>query len=221
MEADFWHEGWERGELGWHLDDVNPLLVRYWDQLGLLPGVAVLVPLCGKSRDLHWLAQRGHPVLGVELSQVGVESFFKDAGLTPQISDEPPFLRYRAGCLEILCGDIFGLSPGAVAGVGAVYDRGALVALKPGLRDQYVALLRRVLDAPKPTLLVSFDYPQQEMDGPPFAVNHGEIERLFGTRYAMRKLATLDVLPDHPRFRERGVTRLHELVVALNPRDAS
>ena len=95
------------------------------------------------------------------------------------------------------------------------------MALKPGLRDRYVALLRRVLDAPKPTLLVSFDYPQQEMDGPPFAVNHGEIERLFGTRYAMRKLATLDVLPDHPRFRERGVTRLHELVVALNPRDAS
>ncbi len=217
MEADFWHERWERGELGWHLDDVNPLLARYWDRLGLAPGVVVLAPLCGKSRDLHWLAQRGHPVLGVELSRLGVESFFNEAGLAPKVHDEPPFRRYSAGRIEILCGDVFDLTRRDVAGVGAVYDRGALVALKPALRNRYVELLQAVLETPKPMLLVSFDYTQQEMDGPPFAVNHAQIERLFGVSHNVRSLATLDVLPEHPRFRERGLTFLDELVVALDP----
>lgn len=217
MEADFWHERWQRGELGWHLDEVNPLLVDYWDRLGLDPGITVLVPLCGKTRDMQWLAQRGHSVLGVELSRAGAEAFFAEAGLTPEISDAGSFRCYQAGRIRILCGDFFDLTPRDLADVGAVYDRGALVALNPELRERYVGRLLGSLDAPKPTLLISFDYPQDEMDGPPFAVDQAQLERFFGKTHRVRELAALDVLSDQPRFRERGLSRLSELVVALEP----
>lgn len=51
--------------------------------LDLAQGSRVFVPLCGKSLDMIWLAQQGHEVIGVELSPVAVEDFFRENGLNP------------------------------------------------------------------------------------------------------------------------------------------
>ena len=45
MQADFWHDRWERNQIGFHLEQVNPHFARYWPDLGLEPGARVLVPL--------------------------------------------------------------------------------------------------------------------------------------------------------------------------------
>lgn len=217
MESDFWHERWQRGELGWHLDEFNPLLLRYWPRLGVEPATQVFVPLCGKTRDLAWLVERGHPVLGVELSRLGVEAYFAEANQTPTVIDEGPFRRYRSGRLDVLCGDFFDLEPWHVRGVGAVYDRGSLVALEPGLRQRYAAHFGTLFDVPVRSLVISFDYPQQEMDGPPFSVGTEQVERLFGATHRIESMARQDALAENPRFRERGLTRMDELVFALHP----
>lgn len=78
MQPEFWHK-WESNQIGFHLPEVNPYLQRHWSQLTLPTQARVLVPLCGKSLDLLWLAGRGHPVLGVELSQKAIEDFFQRA----------------------------------------------------------------------------------------------------------------------------------------------
>ena len=62
MDANFWEKRWETGQIGFHLAEVNPLLVRHHHVLP--PRARVFVPLCGKSLDLVWLAKEGHAVVG-------------------------------------------------------------------------------------------------------------------------------------------------------------
>ena len=114
MQPEFWHKRWTSNQIGFHLPEVNPYLQRYWPQLGLEEGSRVLVPLCGKSLDLLWLGKCGHEVLGVELSEKAVEDFFHEHQFDPDVSDQGPFTVYRAGSIEIWCGDFFALPRSAV-----------------------------------------------------------------------------------------------------------
>ena len=38
MEADFWHKKWDDNVIGFHLDNVNPELVKYLPELNLKKG---------------------------------------------------------------------------------------------------------------------------------------------------------------------------------------
>ncbi len=51
MEKDFWLERWEREEIGFHQDEVNPYLRQYWQELHLARDSVVFVPH-------SWLAHR-------------------------------------------------------------------------------------------------------------------------------------------------------------------
>jgi thiopurine S-methyltransferase len=136
MEEEFWLERWDRGQIGFHQREVNPDLRRSWPDLGLAPGDPVFVPLCGKSRDMGWLRSQGHPVLGVELSPRAVSDFFSESGLEPEWRRHRKLRVAEAGGVRIHQGDFFDLTAEDLAGVGAVYDRAALIALPPrGGRD--------------------------------------------------------------------------------------
>jgi len=78
MDPQFWHERWQRNETGWHQREINAHLQDFWPQLQQPAGGRVLVPLCGKSRDLLWLRAQGHAVLGVEISPIAVREFFAE-----------------------------------------------------------------------------------------------------------------------------------------------
>jgi thiopurine S-methyltransferase len=215
MQPEFWHERWQRGETGWHLPEINLHLQEHWPRIGVAG--PVLVPLCGKTLDLLWLAGQGHRVLGVEISTVAVEALFRDNGLTPVVTDEPPFQRYRVDEIEVLCGDFFALDPAEVGEVAAVYDRASLIALPPDLRPRYVEHLTGLLHPKTRVLLITLNYNQAEMAGPPFSVQDAEVRALFETRFDVCRLAEQDVLGESPGLRSRGVTSLLERVYALNP----
>jgi thiopurine S-methyltransferase len=160
-------------------------------------------------------------VLGVELSRLAVEAFFAENGLVPSLTqaapDGPPLERFRADEIEILCGDFFDLRPQDLAGVGAVYDRASLIALPPETRPRYAAHLERLLPARVPRLLVTLEYDQSRMAGPPFSVPAEEVAALFGAEHRIDPVAELDCLDESPRFRERGLARLVERVYRLDP----
>jgi len=143
MEPKFWQERWARNQIGFHLPEVNPYLLRYWPSLTLAQGAKVLVPLCGKSLDLMWLASNGYHVLGVELSEQAVDAFFREQNLTPRITWHGVFKVYQADLIEIWCGDFFALDAGALADCTALYDRAALIALPPLKRA-----VRRAVEQP-------------------------------------------------------------------------
>ena len=86
------------------------------------------------------------------------------------------------------------------------------------MREQYVGQLRTLAPAALPALLITLDYPQEQMHGPPFAVSDTDVERYFGSSHMIELLTSADALDDSPRFRERGVTRMTENAFALTPR---
>lgn len=215
MHAEFWQARWARSEIGFHLPEVNPYLQQYWPVLALPQGARVLVPLCGKSLDLAWLAGQGYQVVGVELAQRAVEDFFTEHELQPLVSEVGAFRLYRAGAVEIYCGDFFALTAQQLAGCSALYDRAALIALPPEMRARYVAHLTQILPSGSQGLLVSLDYDQAQMDGPPFAVADDEVQRLFTPAWQLQELACGDVLGDNWKFLKRGLERLDERVYRL------
>ncbi|WP_085715313.1 thiopurine S-methyltransferase [Pseudomonas sp. B28(2017)] len=218
MQPEFWHKKWASNQIGFHLPQVNPHLQRFWPQLGLEESARVLVPLCGKSLDLLWLAHCGHEVLGIELSEKAVEDFFSEHQLDPAVSEQGPFSVYRAGSIELWCGDFFALTPGDVADCSALYDRAALIALPPSMRERYATHLKRILPKGSLGLLITLDYDQAEMSGPPFAVLDDEVQRLFGTSWGLKVLEDQDVLSESGKFLEAGVTRLEERVYRVSNR---
>jgi thiopurine S-methyltransferase len=219
MTPEFWLDRWRRGDIGWHLSEINVHLQAFWPRLGLAPETLVFVPLCGKTLDLIWLMSCGHRVLGVEISKQAVEELFAEHGLVPFVTDRSPFRLYRVDELRVLAGDYFDLAPSDLAGVGAVFDRASLIALPPDMRPRYAEHFKTVVPAGAPVLLITLDYDQSEMAGPPFAVTRDEVQRLFGDRYAIQALADLDIIEESPGFRRRGLTALSEQVWKLTPRE--
>jgi thiopurine S-methyltransferase len=218
MKKEFWLERWEREEIGFHQDEINPYLRQYWPDLHLPRDTMVFVPLCGKSRDMRWLREQGHRVLGVELSAIAAQAFFKENGYIFQHTTHEKFDCYEADGIRILCGDFFDLGKDDLVNVTAVYDRASLIALPPEMRERYVRHLVSILPPATQTLLVTVDYPQTEMQGPPFAVTSGEVEALYREHAEVHLLANPDVLAQNPRFRERGLSRLQENIFLLKLR---
>jgi thiopurine S-methyltransferase len=215
MQPEFWLERWRKGEIGFHQPQGNPYLHRYWEQLSVPPGATVFVPLCGKSRDLVWLRDQGYAVLGVELAQAAVRDCFAEAALEPQVSAQGSFEVWEAGGLRILCGDFLALTVADLALVRAVFDRAALIALPPPMRGSYAAKMGELLAGGVETLLVTMEYEQAQMPGPPFAVLEDEVRTLYAPRFTIEQLVSNDVLGENARFLDRGVTQLRETVYRL------
>lgn len=192
MEASFWHAKWEKNEIGFHLDEVNPLLREHFDQLALDTGSRIFVPLCGKSRDIGWLLAAGYRVVGAELSRMAVEQLFSDLGVAPRIEQTGTLTRFAAEAIDIYAGDIFELSAAQLGQVDAVYDRAALVAFPEAMRRRYADHLAAISNRAR-QLLIAYEYDQHLQNGPPFSVCPDEVRHLYGPRYGLTLLASTEV----------------------------
>jgi len=213
-DHEFWHQRWLRGEIGFHLDTVHPALAEYWTSVNAQALDPVLVPLAGKSLDMKWLAERGHEVVGVELDPNAAQMFFEEAGWTPHIDDAQPLKRWHAANVTLFQGDFFDFR--ADTPFQRFYDRAALIALPPAERPRYLQHLAAQLAPGARGLLVTLEYPQDQMKGPPFSVKEAELASQH--HFDFRSLSRKDVLKSHPRFAQRGVDRLHEVVYLLERR---
>ena len=189
MEHSFWHDRWATNQIGFHQPAANPLLVTHCAALALPSAGRVLLPLCGKTLDIAWLLAAGYRVVGVELSELAVQQLFAELGATPCIQVLNDALqRYETDKLTVFVGDIFALNREQLGPVDAIYDRAALVALPAALRPRYASHLTAI-SAGARQLLISFDYEQSQLPGPPFAVLAEELTELYGQHYQLQPLA--------------------------------
>jgi thiopurine S-methyltransferase len=218
MDTNYWLPRWADNRIGWHQPQVNRLLEAHWGRLQVAPGDRVFVPLCGKSYDMAWLAAQGQEVLGVEISREACEAFFAEHELTPKVSEDGRFRRYRAKGIELWAGDAFELTAEDLAGCQAAYDRAALIALPFDLRTRYVAAIYTKLPPICRTLLITLEYPVGEKEGPPFTVDEAEVHRLFEPGWQITLEERRDILHREPSFQAEGVTRLHTCAYRLRKR---
>jgi thiopurine S-methyltransferase len=192
MDANFWLQKWQRGEIGFHESAVNPFLSAHIGKLRLSPGSRLFLPLCGKTLDIGWLLARGYRVAGAELSQLAVDALFSELGVVPQIAELGALKHYKAGNLDIFNGDIFELDVARLGQVDAIYDRAALVALPVDLRQRYAAHMR-ALSGTAPQLLVTYEYDQSVRPGPPFSVSAEEVARLYAGAYELKEVERKEI----------------------------
>ncbi len=199
-----WLERWQEGRIGWHEPEGNASLQKYWT----VSGKRVLVPLCGKTRDLIWLARQDNEVVGVELSELAVRALFDENDIAYSIIDGAQTAYVAAEhAITIYCGDYFDFSDGPF---DAYYDRGALVAMPPNLRARYVEHTRSLLAPDAAKLLISLEYDESVATGPPFSVPADEIHSYWP---GLERVAAHDDIDNGPpKFREAGLDEMIEVV---------
>lgn len=209
MDRKFWLERWQNNEIGFHSAEVQPALVLHWPKLEVAKGARVLVPLCGKSLDMAWLAHQGLSVVGAELSAIAVRDFFADQGTVPRQREQSGFEVSSAGELELWCGDFFALTKSDVS-AAAAYDRAALVAMPPEMQQRYAAKMAELLPKGGKVLLIGLDYDPAQMQGPPFNISQSRVRDLFGKDFEITVLDVKDGMTKSEHLKKRGVTWLEE-----------
>ena len=197
MDSKFWQQRWQDGRIGFHKSNVNPQLTEYFSELAVPISGQVLVPLCGKSVDMVWLAHAGYNVVGIELVESAVQAFFIEQNITPTITeftsaaDKFPLRRYQgqlAGqTITLWVADIFALSPTAIGDIAAVYDRAALIALPADMRPDYSKQIYK-LSNNAPQLLITLHYDQSKKDGPPFSISREQLQQYYDANYEIIEL---------------------------------
>lgn len=214
MEREFWAERWSTGQIGFHMSKPHPMLVTH---VGELDGRRrVLVPLCGKAFDLRYLAERGHEVVGIEFMREAVEAFFLEQEIVASPVTIGPYEGLTGGGITLLVGDFFLATKEALGPFDALYDRAALVALDPSMREAYAARCLALCEPDARLLLITFVYDQTRMDGPPFSVDEDVVHTLYGAE-ACKRLEERRETPS-PRFVEAGVEDIVERIHLIRRR---
>jgi thiopurine S-methyltransferase len=199
-----WIERWQEGRTGWHEAEGSASLRQNWRATDR----DVLVPLCGKSKDLKWLADQGNRVVGVELSELAVTAFFDEHALDYTVSDgRLPAYQATDIPITIYCGDYFELTQ---VQCNAHYDRGALAALPADGRTAYAAHTNSLLTADAEQLLITLEYDQEVANGPPFSVLTEEVLSYWPDLVCVDGCEDIANCP--PKFIEAGLTSMLQKV---------
>lgn len=205
MDHEFWHQAWSERRIGFHRSEFHPQLLEGIKKANLESGSRCLVPLCGKSLDLLWLLEQKHSVTGVELSPTAVEEFFEENQLNPEKVNEN---HYRIPSLDLIIGDFFSFRPEKK--FDFLYDRAALVALPPAMRKEYASHSMDLLKVGGQLLLVSFEYDQKKVQGPPHSVEKAEIQEIYKNMKIEIFHEKTDT-PRAPKFQENNVKTFRQV----------
>ncbi|XP_010000597.1 PREDICTED: thiopurine S-methyltransferase [Chaetura pelagica] len=214
-----WLRKWETGNVGFHKERGHPLLQKYLDVLlNGRTGLRIFFPLCGKAVEMKWLADMGHSVVGVEVSEQALREFFAEHGLqyreepVPEISGAKKW-QSASGNISLYCCSIYSLSSSIVGKFDGVWDRGALVAVNPRDRQRYASLMVTLMEKNSSYLLVTVSYDPNKHKGPPFYVPESEIKSLFGNHFEIKCLQKVDDFSD--KHRQWGLDYFLEVLYVL------
>lgn len=197
---------------------VYPKLPEIWPLLSLTSNPRVLVPLCGKSLDMRWLADRRCYVIGVEISQRALQEFRNSQPEAFHRDASHGFTIYRSSSFELWEGDFFKLPEGEISDPDLIYDKASFVALPPKSRKDYGQKILELCGKNTQILLQIFEYNQDEMNGPPFSVSEHEIRHTFGEQFSIKLLHEQSKFEELSKFQRRGLSSyLNEKIYHLEP----
>ena len=227
-----WRNLWNRDKnerkLLFHQSQPNEQLTRYLHRLAKSSNDTknkkkrVLVPLCGKTKDMVYLASNGFDADGVEIVDTAIQELAEDEEFVwDRIVSTSDFIEYKkrfsTGDLSIFQGDflLFDKLQGEEEIYDLGFDRASLVAMQPVLREKYAEVMSKLC---KEQLLVTLEYPQEQKQGPPFSVSREEVKRLYEKDYEIELLERNYLLDKYTRWKDQGVTEAYVNVFWLKKR---
>jgi thiopurine S-methyltransferase len=215
MQDKDWLIRWQQNQIGFHDTEINSHLKRYISDSDLKSGDTIFLPLCGKSADITWLAEQGFQVVGVELSAIAIESYFSEQGLSYRQLESGSFIARISGNVRLLEGSFFDLQREDLGDCSLIYDRASLIALDESTRVRYAQWMQSIMGDKADMLLITLDYNQSEMNGPPFAVATDEVTRHYGQAFQVDTLRQTEIVDESQRWRAKGLSSLVESVYQL------
>jgi|694.fasta_scaffold145292_4 thiopurine S-methyltransferase len=215
MEKEYWLNKWRSKDIAFHEQNINPDLIAYIHALNLHLGNCIFVPLCGKTKDMAWLANKGFHVIGVELSQIACNEFFAEMNILPQITQRSKFTHYKHNNIELLCGDLFDLTKTDLPTVQAIYDCKALIALPNDLRKKYVDHIVTCLGTKFKILLLTRET-NCHINPPPYSVDSKEVNLLYGPYFNIKQLKCASILDIPERLIKKGYQEMRESVYLIS-----
>ncbi|WP_144391312.1 thiopurine S-methyltransferase [Pleionea sediminis] len=213
MNIEFWKERWESDQIGFHLERTHPQLIKYFDRC--FTRSPIFIPLCGKSLDILFFLEQGCSVIGCELSEKALEQFEHENNIPLERSESHALTCYQAIQLKLYCCDFFALSRTALPYVNQVYDRAALIALPKEMRSAYVKHLLNIIPRPLTIMLVTLEYEQADMAGPPFSVDYQEVCDLYTSASNIERIHYNSIIDKEPHFKALGLNDLFESVYKI------
>ncbi|KAJ8598532.1 hypothetical protein CTAYLR_001330 [Chrysophaeum taylorii] len=220
-----WSARWAAGRTTFHLNEVHPALVR---TVGLLrASTRILVPLCGKSVDLAFFAERGLEVVGVDCVPLARAEFVNDHGAVVASSQATPSGELSVielpskATVRYVVGNFFALDPLAVLPDGkrfqAAWDRAGIVAVDPADRPAYVRTLARNVESGGRVLLVAVEHPPfvDGKLGPPFNISEPALRALANPHFEVERIHTEDRIPLDPFWSQKGCAWCFETTYIL------
>ncbi len=214
-----WHSHWTRKSPGFHEGQVNSYLQQFLPLYNLQPGDTVFMPLCGKAVDILWLSEQGYHVIDVELSDVAIQSFFEESGIDFEKVELEKLVVYKAENITLYQGDYMNLQDKYLKNCKLVYDRASIVAIESFNRKTYKQKMLEIIPTGIPMLLVTLDYDQNVMQGPPFSVPVSEIKQLYQPEYKLALLQSSEQIEERPKWRDIGLQSLLESALRLSPNE--
>lgn len=190
-----WIEGWWQKSPNptFHRLVYSPLLVENYDKLFEEGKTGrVFIPLCGKTLDLIYFADKGHDVVGLEFSELAVTSFFKENNLTFTESTISDFVVYKCKEKNIIIyrGDLFKMKADLCGQFDAFYDRGSYVAVNLPMQEAYADLIFTLMKPDSKILMEAISYDLSRHTGPPQSVSAENVRNNFGRKCVVEVLST-------------------------------
>ena len=200
----FWLDKWASNAIGFHEDFIHPLLKQYWSSINSAPRSNVLVPLCGKSKDLLYLRNQGHNVFGIEISEIAIVAFFDEHKITYEKIRHPNHDIFRGEGLTVYCSDIFDFPKKILPKIDVIYDRASLIALSDKQRQNYSDWLTTSAQSGCKSLLITLEYDKEKLSPPPYLVDRMELTALYRDNWEITHLGQHSALAKGYQARENA-----------------
>ncbi|KAG8133358.1 putative Thiopurine S-methyltransferase-like protein, partial [Naja naja] len=156
-----WLNLWETNNIGFHKKEEHQFLTKYLDIfVNGRKELRIFFPFCGKAVEMKWLADMGHHVVGVEISESALKDFFMEQNLSfsEEIVSEIPgakLLKCTSLNICLYCCNLYDLT-------------------------SYAQLILSLMNRMCRCLLVTLLYDARKHKGPPFYVADSDVKSLFG-----------------------------------------
>jgi len=201
LHNDEWKRRWDVKEINFHKTVHAAILDKEETKMFEGKTKSIFAPLCGKSKDLKWMYDKGHTVAGVEIAELAVQEFFAESemGFEVQELDKIGKLyKSKDDRMKLYVADLYDLNADLVGQFDVIYDCRSLVAINLEDHQMYRDLMLSLMKKDGICVIMTIEYNEECWPGPPHSTNDKLIRDLYGERCSIELLEEIIIKNEEP-----------------------